>query len=600
MEPAQFLRTHPPFDRLGLELLRLLENSLEVAYYPRGTTVLKQGGAQSRYLYVIRKGTVRLERDGRLLQVLEEGECFGFPSMIGRASPHVDVVAGEDTLAYQIPEPVFGQLMGSASFSDFFLADLSARLRHAASLEPLPLDRDLALPARELIRRPPVKIGAGETVRQAAVVMRDAGVSSVLVDTDPPGILTDRDLRSRVLAEGRGPDTPVAEVTTRPVRTVAAEASLFEALVFMLENRVHHAPLESDGTVVGIVTDTDLLRVQMKSPLYILKGLDRLERPEVLGDYSKELQEMVEALAAGGLEAAKIGGIVSRLNDALMGHLLRLAERELGPPPSPYAWIVYGSGGRMEQAIITDQDNALVYRDDGPEAETYFAAFSERIVNGLIAARFPACPGGFMATKWNRPLSAWVDLFRGWIDTPEPQALLDASSFFDYRAVYGGLSLDLLADMLREAGRKMVFLAHLAKTALRFEPPLSPLRHIKDREGGVDLKQGGIMPIVGLARVFALEAGSAARPTLERLDAAASAGTLSAQGAATLAEAFRFLMRLRLRAQIRTLRRGGQPGNTAQLEDLSPLERRHLKETFLAIREIQEATAMRFATDRLG
>ncbi len=599
MEPAEFLRTHPPFDRLGSEQLRVVEGALQVAYYPRGSTVLRQGGARSRFLYVVRKGTVRLERESRLLQVLEEGECFGFPSMIGQASPHVDVVASDDTLAYQIPEDVFGQLMNAPAFAEFFLADLSARLRQAASIEPLPLDRDLAVPARQLVQRDPLWVDATDSVQHAARVMRDAGVSSVLVHGAAPGILTDRDLRSRVLAEGKGPGTPVGEVMTAPVQAVAADAPLFETLVFMLEHKVHHVPLEDDGRLVGIITDTDMLRLQVKSPLQVLHGLERLDRPEVLASYGAELIAMVEALAAGGLEAAKIGRIVSRLNDTLTAHLLRLAEHEFGPPPAPYAWIVFGSEGRMEQTLITDQDNALVHRG-APDAERYFARLADRVVGGLLSAGFPACTGGFMATNWHRPLAEWEQLFAGWIDTPEPEALRDASSFFDFREVHGGLPLDTLAALLRDAGRKKLFLAHLAKTALRFEPPLSPLRQIRDREGGVDVKRGGIMPIVGLARVYALEAGAEARSTLARLEAAAAAGTLSEQGAGTLGEAFRFLMRIRLRAQLDALRRGTAPGNTVQLEDLSPLERRHLKETFLAIREIQEAAALRFATDRLG
>ena len=430
--------------------------------------------------------------------------------------------------------------------------------------------------------------------------MSAAGVSSVLVEGETPGIVTDRDLRSRVLAEGRGPDTPVAAIASRPLQTLPASASLFEALAFMLEHHVHHAPVEDAGRVVGVVTDTDLLRLQVKSPLYLLRSVERLEREEELARYAVDLAAMVEALSWGGLQPAQIGPFVSRLNDALAQRLLRLAERALGAPPCAYAWIVFGSEGRREQLLPTDQDNALVYEAERPGAAAYFQALAERVVGGLVAAGFPPCQGGFMATRWNRPAAEWLALFRGWVETPEPRALLEVLNFFDFRTVHGTLDTAPLREAIRRAGREQVFLAHLARASLGLEPPLGAFRQIRKEEGGVDLKKGGIVPVVSLARLHALEAGSDARTTLDRLEAAAAAGTLSREGATTLSEAFRFLLGLRLREQLRALRAGETSGNRVRLEHLSPLERRHLKDVFVAIRELQRAAALRHAIDRLA
>ncbi len=600
MEPAEFLRSHPPFDLLRPEQFRIAEDGLEVAFVPRGERVLQRGGARATHLWIVRKGSVRLERDGQTVQVLEEGDAFGFPSLIGRTHPHVDVTAAEDLLAYRLSATVFDRLMQVPAFSEFFLADLSDRLRRAASVESLPMGVDLAQPARDLVSREPECIAADATVGDAARVMRQAGVSSVLVRGEPMGILTDRDLRGRVLAEGRGPDTPVADVMTRPLVTLDAGASLFEVLLLMLERRVHHVPLATAGRVTGVLTDTDLLRAQVRSPIALLKRLSSDEGRRDLPGYGAEIAHVVESLFAAGLEAVQIGRVVSRLNDALVSSLLRAAETELGPPPGPYAWIVFGSEGRMEQTLLTDQDNAIVHADVAGADAGWYRALAERVVKGLLEARFPPCPGDFMATHWCHPVSRWLDVFRGWIRTPDPQALLDASSLFDFRAVHGSLDLAPLHAVLHEAAQQKTFLAHLAKTALVFEPPLSPFRQIREREGGVDLKKGGLLPIVGLARVAALEAGADARSTIERLDAAGAAGTLSREGAATLAEAFRFLLRLRLRDQLQSARAGRPVGNTARLEALTPLERAQLKDVFLAVREMQAAMRLRFATDRLG
>jgi CBS domain-containing protein len=604
MDPLDFLRLHPPFDRLGPGELARLGESLEIAYAPRGARLLSRGGEPARFLSVVRKGVVHLERDGEVLRALEEGDCFGFPSLLGRASPHADVVAAEDALLYQIPEATYGKLLESSpGFAQFFLQDLAGRLRQAAGT-PLPLGRELTAPVGRLQLSPPVTIDPGASVGEAARRMRDARVSSLLVvapeGAEPPGILTDRDLRSRVLALGKGPETPVGEAATRPAATLSAGASLFEALLFFLENGVHHAPIEEGGRIVGMLTDTDLLRLEGRSPLAVLRAIDRLAGPSGLSSYGREIAGTVEAQVASGVEAAEVGRIVSRLNDALVRRLLRLAEEELGPPPAPYAWIVLGSEGRMEQALLTDQDNALVFGDGGDDrAAAYFEALAERVVGGLLAAGFPPCPGGYMATRWHRPLPAWVELFRGYVERADPESRLAAVTFFDFRAVAEGLGLAPLDEELRRAGREAGFLTLLARDALVFTPPLGLLHQVREEEGGVDLKKGGIAPIVGLARLYALAAGSLARPTLERLAAAGRAGTLSAEGAGTLAEAFRFFLRLRLAAQLRALRAGEAPGNRVRLGDLTPLERVHLKEVFLALREIQEATALRFATQRL-
>ncbi|HXO28927.1 MAG TPA: DUF294 nucleotidyltransferase-like domain-containing protein [Thermoanaerobaculia bacterium] len=614
MEPFEFLRRHPPFDRLGERELRRVEDALEISFAPRGELVLRRGGAPGEHLFVIRKGAVRLERDGQLVRALEEGDCFGHPSLIGRASPVADAVAAEDTLLYRLPAAVFNALMeASPAFAEFFLLDLAARLRRSVEIEPLGLGSDLAIPARQLAARPPVFVEATATIGDAARLMRSAGTGALLVAGSPPGILTDRDLRTRVLAEGYGPDLPVERAMTRPVLTLPAGASLFEVLLFMLEHHVHHAPLEEDGKIVGLLGDTDLLRLHLRSPLHLMHALERLGDPRAAAGYARELAAMVEVLAWSGADAGQIGRIVARLNDALTASLLRLAEQDLGPPPCAYAWMVLGSEGRMEQTLITDQDNALVWEDDTPAAAAYFERLAQRGVDGLLAAAFPPCPGGFMATRWRHPLAAWRRLFQEWVEDPRPQALVEASSFFDCRRVHGALGIEPLDEVLLRAGREGIFMAQLAaaappvasrgipagKTALGFRPPIGMFRQLRAEHGGVDLKAAGIMPIVGLARLHALAAGSRARPTLERLQAAAAAGTLSAAGAATLAESFRFVLRLRLRSQLAALGRGEAPAQSARLQDLSALERQYLKETFLAIREIQEATALRYGADRV-
>ncbi len=601
MQPIDFIRSTPPFQQLTEEELQQVARALRIVRYPAGTVILARNGPPSRHLYLIREGAVRMERDGQPVMVLEEGECFDFPSLLSQQPPIFDVVTEEESLIYQIPESVFRRLLQNPAFAEHFLQGLSQRLRRAAIPDRPNFWGDFTSPAESLIQRSPLFVPPEATVAEAARTMHQANISSVLISSDPPGIITVRDLRSRVLAQERPPDTPVQEVMSVPVKTLPAETPIYGALLWSLEEQIHHLVLEREGTIVGVITDTDLLRHQTKNPLFLLERVRQLEPEKGLPEYAQEVCATVETLFRGGLEVAQIGRVVASLNDALIARLLHLAEEELGPPPTPYAWIVFGSEGRMEQTLLTDQDNALVYAAEVPGAADYFAQLSQRVIQQLIQAGFPPCPGGYMATNWRRPLDQWLRLFQGWIETPEPQALVDASIFFDFRPVYGALDLEPLEALCARAGEHRIFLAHMARLATHFQPPLGFFRRIRqDEEGKVDLKRGGVAPIVALARVYALESGVRARPTLDRLEAAVTAGALSREGAETLAEAFRFLLHLRLREQLKSWRAGEPVENSVKLDALSNLERRHLKEAFLAIREMQAALEQRFQVGMLG
>jgi CBS domain-containing protein len=207
---------------------------------------------------------------------------------------------------------------------------------------------------------------------------------------------------------------------TRPLKTLPSDTPVHGALLYMLEERIHHLPVLREGEIIGVLTATDLLRHQTTNPLYLMRRVEHLDRDTTLATYSRDAAAMVERLFRGGLKVGQIGRVFASLNDALIRRLCRLAEVDLGPPPCPYAWLVFGSEGRMEQALLTDQDNALVYARDEAGAPEYFARLAARVVGDLVTAGFPPCPGGCMATNWNKPLAAWEETIRGWIDEPTP------------------------------------------------------------------------------------------------------------------------------------------------------------------------------------
>jgi CBS domain-containing protein len=388
---------------------------------------------------------------------------------------------------------------------------------------------------------------------------------------------------------------------SQPLMTIDAEAPGFAALRLMIDRNIHHLPVVEEGKIVGVISATDLLLQETHNPLYLRSVIDRLDEPAAIGGYAGAIAALAQTLFESGVDALHISQIVSRLNDALVKRIIQLSEKALGAPPAPYAWIVFGSEGRMEQTLLTDQDNALVYADAAGEASPYFVELAQRVVDGLIQAGFPPCPGGFMATNWCKPLGDWTRLFTNWIRLPEPAALLDAAIFFDFRPVAGTLALEALEQLIVDARNEKLFLAHMANGALAFRPPLGFFNRLRSENGKVEIKRAGIAPVVSIARVAALAAGSRERSSVERLRVAAASGqVIDSDSAHSLAEILPMFLRLRLRAQLAAQAKQETPDNNVALADLSSLDRRHLKEAFVLVKEVQETLRSTWRLDSLA
>jgi CBS domain-containing protein len=592
LDPATYLRTVPPFDALPVDLYERAARALDVVYFPAGARVVRTGGTPLEHLYVIRKGAVRIERDGQTLQLLEEGELFGYTSLLsGEAT--LDVFAHEELVAYRVPGAEFRRLLSSdPRFAGHFAAGIAERLKASLDQAPAAAFRsDLAIEVDRLLRRPARWIEAAATVQDAARVMRDEQITSVLVRSEPPGIVTDRDLRNRVLAEELGPDTAVTRVSSSPLLTVPASTPVFAAWRTFLDGGVHHLAVVRGGEIAGVLTSSDLLRHSARGPVAVLRHVERLPGREALPGYAAQVTEMVAALVAGGLDAAAIAGFVARVNDVLTHRLLRWAEADLGEPPAPYAWLVFGSEGRMEQTLLTDQDNGLAYADAGAQHRDWFQRLADRVNADLEAAGFPPCPGGHMARNEHGTLSEWRSKLDACVDEPRAH---DAELYFDWRRVGGRLDVSALEAPIARAPRSGILLHLLAREALEFGPPGALVLRLKGDASVVDLKRHGLVPIVFLARVHALEVGSAARATTERIEAARRAGLVGESTAAEVTEAFRFLLALRLRVQLRALEAGGAPTNSAALSAFTPVERSRLRDAFRAIKAWQETSARHY------
>jgi CBS domain-containing protein len=465
---------------------------------------------------------------------------------------------------------------------------------------------------REAVAREIVACRRGATVQAAAAAMAAADTGSIVVLDEveaPIGILTDSDLRRRVVAAGRPPETPVEAVMSGPLWTVPPETTFFEGVSLMLERGVHHLVLAEGGRAVGVVADSDLVAASSSGPLFLARRISRAASLEQLAAARAELPAMVAALIEAGVGGRDLTRITAETHDRLSRRALELAEAELGPPPRPYCWLGLGSQGRYEQTLHTDQDHALVYADppaaEAERARRYFLALAEWVVAALEACGLPRCRGEAMASnpRWNLPLREWQARFSHWIERPEPDALLNASIFFDLRPLAGELSLGqrLQAQIAEQAPRGRLFLTLLANEARHHRPPLGlfgrpRLERSGEHRGALDLKHGGLMPVVDLARLFSLQRGIQETGTFERLRRVGEVGALPLELTGDLAAAYEFLLLLRVRSQLAQRAAGRPVDNYVEPRRLSRADRALLREHLALIAEAQGALAGEFPT----
>jgi CBS domain-containing protein len=611
-EIARFLQDVPPFNLLSPQHVQSISEKIQIEYFAEGEDVMVHNGPPAEYLYIIRRGSVDLLREDdrgvHVLDTLGEGDMFGYPSLIRHKPPIVTVRTREEVLAYLMAADLFHHLRRDIpSFTRFFATSAIERITQRLQAHDENASPELfRFRLRDLVQRHLVSVSPDVSVREAAQVMRDHNVSSVVIDTVPPGIITDRDLRNRVVATGMSDTTPVTSIMTRNVLSLSLDSLVFEALITMLEHGIHHMLVTEDNRAIGMVTHTDILRHQSKSPLFLPRQLQRARKMEDLQAYTQQVTATVGSLLDAGARVNDIGRIVAMSHDALIVRLLHDAEKTLGPPPCPYGWLVLGSEGRYEQTLRTDQDNALVYADDAPpEAAQYFAALAERVVEQLIACGFPRCPGDIMATneRWRQPLPVWKQYFQDWVDTPNEKVLVRVGIFFDFRQIHGTLEVEqALRPVIQRARDNKIFLGHLARVALRQHAPVSFFRQLVLERSGesrnlIDLKSRGTTLVVDLARLFSLEAGCSRTNTTSRLQRCLGQSDLSRSGAEELIAAFELISLLRLRYQYHQIQQGGTPTNQIPVSWLSALERRELKEALWAIARIQRNIELMFQTD---
>lgn len=618
LEIRDFVEGLPAFRGINAEALDTLVRQITIRYLRRASVFPPATGDEPA-LYIVRQGAIELRnREGALLQKLAEGACYSEPCH--DATPPGEILIGhcnEDTLLYLLPcaalEPLFRQ---QPQLRERLGRNRSERLQHA-SLEFTPVgatqNRLMQFSVAHLIDRPATTISPDTTAREAAEVMTREEVSAIVVmeGEQLAGILTDKDLRMRLLAVGLSAQTPVKEFMTERLHKLDAETPAFEALMLMARYNIHHLPVLQHGRLMGLLTHGDLVRYESANAVYLIEEIRRSYQLKQLIELSRQLPEVQRHLVASGISSYHLGWALAAITDTLTQQLITLAEEQLGAPPVPFCWLASGSLARRELTVGSDQDHALLLDDHYDEGQhgDYFRALSEYVTDGLAQCGFVRCPGEVMASnpRWRQSLSQWQQTFNGWIHNPEPMAVMLACNFFDLRPLAGEPSLfeQLHQQVLKSAKENQIFITHLAANALHHRPPLGFFRNFLLEHGGehansFDLKLRGIIPIVDIARLHALAAGLPEVNTQDRLQAAAEAVIMSPQGAEDLQQAYEFINTLRLRHQSEQLLAGAAPDNYLSPASLSALDRDHLKECFSLISDFQKTLEQRYQTSRIG
>ena len=594
---AGFLARFAPFDAVEPDEILRVAAAVEARAYTAGETVLVEDGRPAPHFYVIRDGSMELVHEDEVIDVLEPGEGFGHPSLLTGLAPAFTVRAHEDSVCYLLPREQALTVLGRPAGAGFVAATLRERLTRAGHVTHA-LPELATVRIAELIPRLPPFCEPFTTIRKAAATMTENDASAILVqDGQRLLILTDADLRAKVLAGELSPENPVSRVTT-PAVTVPPDRLAVDAVVDMLASGTDHlVVVDEPPAVLGIVSAADLMGLETRSPFAIRHAILRAKDEDELAAISTRTGPLFLALLEAGLSPSDVGRVLSLQRESFITRLVDFAIRRHGPAPRAWAWLILGSAARRELTLASDQENALAYAGE-PDAEVdaYFERFASDVNAGLTRCGSPPDANDVLARErlWRMAEPAWLDTFREALEAPDRSGLIRATVAFDFRHGSGGLEIvPPLVAVIREAPRHPDFVRRLARTATDYKPPLGfrgslVVQREGDESGKLDIKRGGALPIVNLARFHALANGITISATLDRLTAAQETGALEPEIAASLREAFTIVSRIRFEHHAAQLDAGQPLDNLVDPDELPQLTRRELRESFRSVAQAQK------------
>ncbi len=616
----EFLRGHAPFDRMAPEDVGFLAERLRPLAFAAGDAVTHPDAGPAEWFYVLREGRIarqEAEAGAGGDWELGPGDCFPVASLVEHRPVRRVHRAVGDVVCLTMDRAAFDALRArSAEFDAFctetlagLLAASHAQLRAEAS-RALGGDSSLNVALSERPLRAPISVGPEAPVREALEVMSARKVGSMLVVDAagaPIGIFTLKDLMNRVALPGVALDTPIARVMTPDPLSLPRSAFAFEAAMTMAHAGIQHICVVEDGRLVGVVSERDLFSMQRVGLVNLSKSIARAADVPELARLVGDIRQLVSQMMAQGMKVGQIAQIIALLNDQVGERVITLAVEAAGGPPAPFTWIAFGSEGRQEQTLKTDQDNGILFEapegmsDD--EARALLLPLADRINVALDACGYTLCPGDIMARNPECCLSAreWRARFRRWTASTTPHNLLNASIFFDFRAIWGPVApVEQLRDwLLGVTAENALFRRQMAANALRNAPPLGVFRDFRlsgsgEEQNTIDLKVNGATPFVDAARILALASRVGATNTVARFEGVARAGGIDSGDAAAWIDAYDYIRMLRMRLNQEQAAAGLPLGNRVDPERLNELDRRILRESFKEARRVQSKLTLAY------
>ncbi|MCL1060181.1 DUF294 nucleotidyltransferase-like domain-containing protein [Shewanella gelidimarina] len=620
LEIRNFIRQYPPFDQLPEKALIEVSRSVEISYY-RADSMIIEFGNKIHDLYMIRSGVVEIyRRTGELYNRLDQGGLFGQMGLLTNNKVRFPAKSLKDTLLYCIPDDIFADFCERFdTFADFVEVEGSIRLQQAVEDNSDDANSLTTSKVKTLLSGEPVMLPTTTTIQNVAKIMSAENVSAAIIN-DPNladeggnsfvGIITERDLCAKVIAQGLNVDTLVVEVMSTELISLDHNAYIFEAMLLMLRYNVHHLPILKNKQPIGLIEVTDIIRYESQNSLLIVSSIFQQNSIDDLIILSSQLKDCFVRMINEDANSHMVGRAMSEIGRSFKQRFLELAEEKLGPPPVPYCFLALGSMARDEQLIVTDQDNAIILDNEYQESlhGDYFKALATYVCDGLAACGYTYCTGDIMATnpEYRKTQSQWEECFADWIENPNPQALLNSSIFFDLYGVYGRQKWaeQLNAFILRKAKKNNRFLACLARNALNRTPPLGFFKDfVMEKDGRhnntINLKRRGTAPLADLIRVHALAIGSQSQNSFDRLEDIIEAGILPPSKGKDLQHAMEFISLVRIRHQALDIESDQEPDNNIEPENMSDFERRNLKDAFLVLSSAQNFLKFRYTANSM-
>ena len=610
---TDFLRHFSPFNRMEAEALAFLAERAVLAFHPRGSDILTPEMGVPRHFYIIQRGKVQARQTGTAAVTeyasltLSPGECFPIGAISAQRPSTNAYVAAEDSFCFQISADEFLQLMQMSPVFHLFCTQYIASLLNQSRQQLQTTfsqraaeQQTMTTALGQLIKREPVCVSVDTAVRAALEQMNAQHLGCMVVVDDerhPIGVLTQSDLLPRVILAAFDLDRPIGELMTANPHQLAATASAYDAALEMATHGVRHLlVVDAEGRLKGVVSERDLFSLQRISLRQIRAGIENASDVDALQRASKDIRQLALNLIAQGIGAEQLTQFISTLNDALTRRIIQLALETHDLVGVDFGWMAFGSEGRHEQTLSTDQDNGIIWQcpdwENPASIRSRLIEFAKDVNANLAACGFPLCKGNIMASNpaLCLTLDEWKSRFGAWIREPHPEALLNASIFFDFRVLYGNERLgDKLRAWLNKAVRgNSAFLRMMASNALSVAPPLGRLRDfVVEDDGTIDLKKSGARLFVDVARILALRTGVDSSSTAQRLRQASTKMGVSGDEVAAIIDGFHFIQLLRLRSQHLETEHDAPDDNRVNPDSLNELDRRILKEAIRQARKLQ-------------